>query len=298
MKKAGRFHRISKFDIVNVFIQLLMMFVMVYPLWYIVIGALNDGQDLMRGGVYLWPRKFTFDNVRAVFYKGDITSAFLVTIAKCILGTVTSLFFTFIVSYGVTRPNLKLRNIYIAVIMFTMFFGGGLIPYFLLIRNIGLYNSFWVYIIPGLFSAWNMIIFQSFIKEIPSSLIESAKIDGAGEYRILLRIIIPLSKPVLAAIALFTIVGHWNSYFDSMMYTYSPELQTIQLYLKKVITDPSTTSGIGTSVAQMLPGAAQRITPQTIKMAAMAITAFPVILVYPFFQKYFAQGVMIGAVKG
>lgn len=290
--------KISVFDIVNVIVQLLLMFIMVYPLWYIIVGSLNDGQDLMRGGVYLFPRAFTLDNYRAVFYDNAIVNALMITVAKSVLGTLTSVLFTTLVAYGLTRPNLKFKKLYIAVIMFTMFFGGGLIPYFLLIQSIGLYDNFLVYIIPSLFSVWYMIIIQSFLREIPPSLIESAKIDGAGEYRIFAQIILPLSKPVLAAVALFTAVSHWNSYFDSMMYTYSPGLQTIQLYLKKVITDPSAASGIGVGIAQQIPGAAQKITPQTIKLATMVVTALPIVAVYPFLQRYFVKGVMIGSVKG
>ena len=184
------------------------------------------------------------------------------------------------------------------IIMFTMFFGGGLIPYFLLIRSLHLYNTFWVYIIPSLFNVWNMIIIQSFMRELPEALNESAKMDGAGEYRIFLQIILPLSKPVIAAIALFTIVGHWNSYFDSMMYTADVSLQTIQLYLKKVITDPSVAAGMGATAARVVPDAAAKITAQSVKLAAMAVTALPVVAIYPFLQKYFVKGMTIGAVKG
>ena len=182
--------------------------------------------------------------------------------------------------------------------MFTMYFSGGLIPYFILIRDLKLYNTFWVYIIPGLFNVWNMIIIQSYMRELPEALIESAKIDGAGEYRIFLRIIIPLCKPVLAAVALFTVVGHWNSYFDSMMYTNDVSLQTIQLYLKKVITDPSVAAGLGKQAVSIVPESAAKITIQSVKMAAMAVTALPMIVVYPFLQKYFVKGMTIGAVKG
>lgn len=208
----------------------------------------------MRGGVYLWPRVWTLDNFKAVFRDKSILNSFAVTIAKCAVGTVTSVLFTCLVSYGLCRPNLKFKKVYIPFIMFTMFFGGGLIPYFLLIRGLHLYNTFWVYIIPSLFNVWNMIIIQSFMRELPEALNESAKMDGAGEYRIFLQIILPLSKPVIAAISLFTIVGHWNSYFDSMMYTADASLQTIQLYLKKVITDPSVAAGMGATAARVVPG--------------------------------------------
>ncbi|MEF9880591.1 MAG: carbohydrate ABC transporter permease, partial [Clostridia bacterium] len=148
------------------------------------------------------------------------------------------------------------------------------------------------------FSVWNMIIIQSFMRDLPQALFESARIDGAREYRIFFQIVIPLCQPVLAAIALFTFVGHWNAYFDSMMYTSSQNLQTIQLFLKKVITDPSFSTSVGASAAATMPDQAYKVTPHTIKLATMMVTALPVIAVYPFLQKYFVKGVTIGAVKG
>ena len=298
MKEKSKLNKALPFDYINVIIMVLFIVIMAYPLWYIIIGAFNEGKDYMRGGVYLWPRVWSMDNFEAVFRDNSILGSFAVTIAKCIVGTVTSVLFTCLVSYGLCRPNLKFKKIYIPFIMFTMYFSGGLIPTFLLINNLGLYNSFWVYIIPTLFSVWNMIIIQSFIRELPEALIESAKIDGASEYRIFFQIIIPLSKPVIAAISLFTIIGHWNSYFDSMMYTSDVALQTIQLYLKKVITDPSVSASMGAQAARVVPEAAARITAQSVKLAAMTVTAVPVIAVYPFLQKYFVKGMTIGAVKG
>lgn len=288
----------ATFDYINLLLMVLMMIIMVYPFWYTVIGSFNEGSDYMRGGVYLWPRKFTVYNYKAVFLDPQILRAFWVTIWKCIVGTLTSLLCTSLVSYAITRPQLKLKKIYVPFIMVTLFFSGGLIPYFILIKNLALYDSFWVYIIPTLFSAYNMIIIQSFMRDLPASLIESAKIDGASEYRIFFQIIIPLSKPVLATIALFTVVTHWNSYFDSMMYTNSLDLQTIQLFLKKVITDPSMAKSLGTTSAASVPDQAAKMTPQSIKFATMTITALPIILIYPFLQKYFVKGVTMGAVKG
>lgn len=290
--------RFGAFDVVNAILLVIMMFIMIYPFWNSLVGSFNEGGDYMRGGVYFWPRKFTLMNYKAVFLDNTIINAFAVTILKCIVGTITSLLFTSICAYAITRPNLKGKKFYIPFIMVTMFFSGGLMPYFLLINGLGLYDTFWVYIIPNLLGVYNMIIIQSFLRDIPGSLNESAKIDGASEYRILFQIILPLSKPVLATIALFTIVGHWNSYFDSMMYTNSPDLQTIQLFLKKIITDPAAATSMTTQSTAMVPGAANQLTPQSIKLAAMVVTATPVICIYPFLQKYFAKGITIGAVKG
>lgn len=297
-KTGPGLNRSTAFDWINYTVMVLLAFIMVYPLWYCVAGSLNEGMDYLRGGVFLWPRKWTLANYKAVFLDSAILNAFWVTIWKCLVGTVTSVLCTAMVAYAITRPKLRLKKLYIPFIMLTMFFSGGLIPYFILIVDLGLYDSFWVYIIPTMFSAYNMIIIQSFMRELPSELIESAKLDGASEYRIFFQMILPLSKPVLATIALFTVVTHWNSYFDSMMYTSSQELQTIQLFLKKVITDPSVSRGLGSAATIAIPDQAATLTPQVVKLATMVVTALPVVCIYPFLQRYFVKGVTVGAVKG
>lgn len=298
-RKAGPgLNRSTAFDWINYAAMVLLAFIMIYPLWYCVAGSLNEGMDYLRGGVFLWPRKWTLANYKAVFLDSAILNAFWVTIWKCLVGTVTSVLCTAMVAYAITRPKLRLKKLYIPFIMLTMFFSGGLIPYFILIVDLGLYDSFWVYVIPTMFSAYNMIIIQSFMRELPSELIESAKLDGASEYRIFFQMILPLSKPVLATIALFTVVTHWNSYFDSMMYTSSQELQTIQLFLKKVITDPSVSRGLGSAATIAIPDQAATLTPQVVKLATMVVTALPVVCIYPFLQRYFVKGVTVGAVKG
>mgnify|MGYP001039571425 FL=1 len=297
-KTGPGLNRSTAFDWINYTVMVLLAFIMIYPLWYCVAGSLNEGMDYLRGGVFLWPRKWTLANYKAVFLDSAILNAFWVTIWKCLVGTVTSVLCTAMVAYAITRPKLRLKKLYIPFIMLTMFFSGGLIPYFILIVDLGLYDSFWVYIIPTMFSAYNMIIIQSFMRELPSELIESAKLDGASEYRIFFQMILPLSKPVLATIALFTVVTHWNSYFDSMMYTSSQELQTIQLFLKKVITDPSVSRGLGSAATIAIPDQAATLTPQVVKLATMVVTALPVVCIYPFLQRYFVKGVTVGAVKG
>ena len=297
MVSKGFKNRYNVFDYANIVLMALVMIIMLYPMWYSVIGSLNEGKDFMRGGVYFWPRKFTIKNYQAIFFNNAIINAFGVTIARCFIGTFSSLLITSMASYALVSPILKGKKFYIPYIMFTMYFGGGLIPYFILIKDLGLYNNFLVYIIPGLFSVWNTIIIQSFFRDLPSSVFESARIDGAGEYRIFFQIA-PLSKPVLAAIVLFSFVGSWNSYFDSMMYTSSPQLQTIQLFLMKLITDPASAKAMGRAAAQSMPSQARQITPQTLKLAAMTITALPIITIYPFLQRYFVKGVMVGSIKG
>lgn len=288
----------TPFDVINRICMIFMVVIMLFPFWYSVVGSFNDGSDYVRGGVYFWPRNFTLSNYKAVFRDQTILSSFFVTVCKALLGSVSSLLVTSMAAYAISRQQLKGKKFYVPYLMIPMYFGGGLIPFFILIQNIGLYDRFGVYIIPGLFSIWNMIIIRSFFVELPTGLIESAKIDGAGEYRIFFQIVLPLSKAVLAAIMLFSLVEHWNSYFDSMMYTSSEQLQTIQLFLKKVITDPGAASSLASQAMQQIPEAARETTPQTIKLAAMVVTALPIICVYPFLQKHFAKGVMIGSMKG
>lgn len=290
--------KISLFDMINSCFMLVMMLVMLFPFWYCVAGSFNDGSDYLKGGVYLWPRIFTTANYQAVFRDKTIFHSMMISVAKTVLGSVSCLLVTALAAYAMCRPQLKGRKFYAVMMTLTMYFGGGLIPYFLVIKTLNLYDHFLVYIIPGLFNVWNMIIIRSFFTDLPDSLIESAKMDGAGEYRIFFQIVLPLSKPVLATVMLFSLVGHWNSYFDSMMYTSSMELQTIQLFLKKMITDPGSASGLASSAAMAIPEAARKVTPQTIKLAAMIVTSLPIICVYPFLQKYFVKGMTVGAVKG
>jgi putative aldouronate transport system permease protein len=289
--------RIDIFEVVNTVLMVFMIFIMLFPFWYALAGSLNDGQDYLGGGIYFWPRVFTLANYQAVLRDKTIFNSFMVTAAKSILGALSNALVTALAAYAMSRPRLKGKKFYGILMAVTMYFGGGLIPYFILIKNLHLYNTFWVYIIPGLFSVWNLIIFRSFFLDIPGSLIESAKIDGAMEYRIFFKIILPLSKAVLAAILLFSLVGHWNAYFDSMMYTSSIKLQTIQLFLKKIITDPGAAATMSGNMIREIPAQALKINPQTLKLAAMVVTALPILCVYPFLQKYFVKGVLIGSIK-
>ncbi|GHU58692.1 sugar ABC transporter permease [Spirochaetia bacterium] len=295
VKRKGR--KIEVFDIVNYTMMVFMMFIMLFPFWYAVAGSFNEGMDYLRGGIYFWPRAFTLANYRAVFLDKTIWNSFVLTAAKSIVGSLSTCLVTSLAAYAMSRPQLKMKKLYAILIAITMYFGGGLIPYFVLITNLHLYNTFWVYIIPGLFGVWNLIIFRSFFVDIPASLIESAKIDGANEYRVFFSIIIPLSKAVMAAILLFSLVGHWNSYFDSMMFTSSIKLQTIQWFLKKVITDSGAANTMTGNIARAMPVQAMKINPQTMKLAAMVVTALPILCVYPFLQKYFVKGVLIGSIK-
>jgi putative aldouronate transport system permease protein len=285
------------FDIINTSIMIIIMFLTVYPFWYIIVGSFNEGVNFLRGGIYFWPRAWTLSNYAVVFQDKGILRAFSVTIGRTVIGLSGHLLVTSLFAYAYSRKNLMGKKLYGTVAIITMFFSGGLIPYYLLITWLGLINSFLVYIIPGLFSFYNAIIFMSFFRELPDAIFESAKMDGASEYRIYFNLVVPLSKPVFAALGLFVAVGHWNAFFDSMMFTSKNELQTIQLFLMKIIRTKEAAAGIAQKYASMSPAYAQ-VNSIAIQMAAMVIVSLPIMLVYPFLQKHFTQGMMIGSIKG
>lgn len=284
------------FDYVNAFLMLLIALICIYPLIYVVAGAFNEGVDYMRGGIYLFPRKFSLDNFKMVFSDKRLLIGFRVTIARTIIGTIAGTLFTALVSYGMSRKDLPCRNLIYWFNIFTMFFGGGLIPTYLVFNGLGLINHFSVYIIPSLYSVFNMIVFSNFFKEIPEEIHESGAIDGANEFQIFFRLYLPLSGPVLATIALWVGIAHWNSFFDSMVYTSDANLQTLQLFLVKLIKEAAMAQG---EAATRVPAQVVRTTSiTTIRYAAIVVSSLPIFIVYPFVQKYLSKGVILGAVKG
>jgi putative aldouronate transport system permease protein len=283
------------FDNVNILIMLFICAITLYPIWYVIVNSLNDGVDAMRGGIYWWPREFSIENYKAVFSTPGILTSFGVTITKTVIGTITHVFFTAMVAYAISRRDLYGRNFYMLVGVITMFFSGGLIPYFLLIRDLGLFDNFLVYIIPTMFNFFHLIIFMSFFRELPTSLEEAAKIDGANDFMIFIKVIIPLSMPVIATIALFQGVYQWNDYFAGVIFVNNPDLQPIQTYLYKVVAESSSNQMMTNAAGSI---ATKTVTSQSIKLATMVVTTLPIMLVYPFLQKYFVKGMLIGSVKG
>lgn len=282
------------FEIVNSILMLVICFITLYPIWYVLVNAFNDGSDAMRGGIYWWPRQFSLTSFEAVFRSGGIMTAMWVTVAKTLLGVVVHVFFTAMVAYSFSRRELIGRKIYMFIGTITMFFGGGLIPYYLLIRDLNLLDNFLVYIIPAAFSFFDLIIFLSFFREIPAGLEEAAKIDGANDFKIFYKVIIPVSMPVVATIALFHGVYQWNDYFTGMIYINNTDLQPIQTYLFRVVAQSSSNQ-----MLQSMPsGVAVSVTSQSLKLATMVVTTAPIVFVYPFLQKYFVKGFMIGSIKG
>lgn len=290
-KQRRKKKHIHAFDVVNFTWMAIFCLLCIYPLIYVLIGSFNQGADYSKGGVYIWPRLFTFENYKVVLEDEQMWHSYLVTFARTILGTLSGLIFTSIVAYAMSRENLKFKKGFYWLNIVTMFFGGGLIPYFLIIVSVGLYNSFWVYIIPALYSVYNMIVISSFFRGISPELHEAAMVDGASEFRIWWQIYMPLSKPVLATVALWLAVGHWNNYFDTMMYTSSDELQTLQHYLYEAIKQSTVTEGMSEAMLN-------RISPMTVSLAAIIISIVPVLFFFPFVRKNFQSGIMIGSLKG
>jgi len=284
------------FDVVNVVLFLIVIVVMLYPFYRSLIVSLNDGVDASRGGIYFWPRVWTFDNYLTVFKNPKLLNAYGITILRTAVGTLCSVLATGMFAYALSKKYLMYRKFYLAVATFTMFFSGGLIPTFLLIKNLGLLNSFWVFIIPALISVWNMIIMKTFFQSNPETLEDSAKIDGYNELQIFFRLVIPISKPIFAAIALFNGVWHWNAWFDATIYISNPDLLPLQTILVKIITEHAASQDLN-RLFYSDQALVVNVTTESLKVATMMVAIGPIIALYPFLQKYFMKGIMIGSIK-
>jgi putative aldouronate transport system permease protein len=280
------------FDAFNVILLIILAFLFLYPLWYVLVASLSSGQAIARGQVNFWPVGFNLDAYLKVFANPEIWTAYLNTIFYVVAGTVINLVLTTLGAYPLSRQDLYGRALFMGIIVFTMFFSGGLIPIYLNIRDLGLYNTRWALLLPPGISAFNLIVMRTFFQTIPDSLIESAKIDGANEFKILARIVLPLSKPVIAVMILFYAVAHWNSWFNALIFLRDRTLFPLQLLLREIL--------IQASAAEMATGVSTReitTVSDAIKYATIIVSTLPVLVIYPFLQKYFVQGVMIGAIK-
>ena len=243
------------------------------------------------GGVFVVPTGFTFANFEVIFEDSVFWTSFRNTVLRTATGVVVELVFTALVAYAMTSRHLRCKKAYYWIFIFTMFFSGGIVPMYLLLRILGLYDTFWVYILPAMLSVYNMIIVSNFYKGIPDSLYEAAELDGAGELRIWALIYMPLSKPVLATVGLWIAVDHWNSYMGTMLYTEAGEWTiTLQYYLKQLINEASGV-GAGSEYSDV-------VTARTISYAGIIVALIPIMCVYPFIQKHFTKGIMVGSLKG
>lgn len=288
------------FHTLNGLLMIAVAVITLYPFLNTFAVSLNAGNDTIRGGIYMWPREWTGQNYRAVFANGNILNALWVSVARTVIATVLSLFLTSMLAYALSRKDYLLRKPITILVVLTMYFSAGLIPTYFLIKDLHLLNNFLVYIVPGLVSAFNMIVIRTYIQTLPEGLIESAKIDGAGDFRTFMSIILPLCQPVLATVALFVAVGQWNSWFDTFLYASSKqELSTLQFELMKLLSSSMNlnSSAAVSSGADPAAAAQSQVTPVSIRAAITIVASLPILVVYPFLQKYFVHGLQLGSVK-
>ncbi len=298
VKKRGKRRDIA-FPIVNAIVLILLMFITLYPVLNTVAYSFNNGLDAVKGGIGLWPRKFSTEAYTEILQDPAVYKAFGISVSKTVITTLTNLFFTSMLAYALSRREYVLRGFITTIMVLTMYVNAGLIPNYLLIsRTLGLRNTYWVYIIPTMFSCFNMIVIRTYIQGLPDALVESARIDGAGDLRTFFQIILPLCLPVMATVALFVAVGAWNSWFDTYLYNGSKkDLYSMQYLLKmKLATTQSSSSGANATADALTQQ--NKVTPVTVRSAISVISAIPILIVYPFLQKYFVTGMALGAVKG
>jgi putative aldouronate transport system permease protein len=281
-------------DGVNYTLLGMIAFLTLYPFYYVLIASFNLGEDTAKGGLYLLPRAFTLSNYTFFFKDPKWIDAFGVTALRTVVGTALSVLFTSLVAYGLAKPDLVLRKLYFLLVVVAMNVSGGLIAYYVVLRGIGLLNTFGVYVIPTMLNLFFLMIAISFFRDIPPDLAESARIDGAGETFIFLKIVLPVSLPLLATMALFLGSGQWNSWLDSAYFVQDQSLRTLAYRMMEVVNQ--TMIGSDSQAAQFTSKLG--VTQFSVQVTAMVISVFPIMCVYPFLQKHFVQGMMLGSVKG
>jgi len=288
------------YQIVNSGLLILFAFLCMYPFYYIIINSFSDPVETAKG-VYFWPRGWTFTSYEQLMQIPSIFQSIFISVARTVVGTIITVFCSAFIGYMVTKKELPFRSTIYRLIIITMFFNSGLIPWYMLMKTLYLKNNFLLYVLPGAVSAFFIILVKTYIESLPASMEESAQIDGAGTWTIFVKIIFPLSLPIIACIAVFTAVGQWNSWADNFYLVTDSNLNTLQylLYtnLKSNMADIMRTSASGTTQGAALASSG-KVTPMSIRYAMTVITVFPIMLLYPFMQKYFVKGIMLGAVKG
>ena len=290
--KKERLRKTTSFSVsgtVIIFILVLIALITLYPFVYTLAGSFNDGTDFEKGGVWLFPRVFTLNNYTAVFSDYRLWIGLGNTVLRTVVGTAAALIVTSCVAYAMSQRELPCKRFFRVFNVITMFFSGGIVPFFLVVNILGLYDNFLVYILPSLYSVYNMIVISTFFRGIGQGVREAAILDGASEMRIWWSVFMPMSTPVLATVGLWIAVMHWNSYLPTLLYTSKDEsMWTLQYYLMRIIKDAALPEGDAVN---------ENVTAQTISFAAMVIAMIPIVCVYPFLQKYFAKGAALGSLK-
>lgn len=277
------------FGVANYVILTAVVFVVAFPLFYVVSVSLTPYSEVLKnGGFVVFPTKITFESYALFLNDSLIPRAYAVTIFITVVGTALNLLLTSLMAYPLSKPDLPGRNALLFLVAFTLLFNGGVVPTYLVVKATGLVNSVWSMIIPSIVWSFNLLIMKTFFEGLPKELDEAARIDGAGELRILAGIVLPLSMPVIATVGLFYAVGHWNEFFQAIMYVHDSEKYPLQVILRNILTS-----------AMMPPMDAEDVLPsESLQMSAVVLSALPIVVVYPFVQKYFTQGMLLGSVKG
>lgn len=289
-------------SIVIVIVMAVVLIATLYPFLNALALSLNQADDTMKGGITIYPRVFTLRNYELVFTNEKVWNAYLITILRTVIGTITGLIFTGMLGFGLSRKKLEGRRFYSMFCLIPMYFGGGLLPTYFLIRSLGMYDNFLVYIIPTLVNLWNMILMRSYFASIPEALEESARIDGANYLTIFFKIFVPISTPIIATICLYIGVFHWNDWFTSNIYINDQSLKPIQSVLLSIINEAQFAEKMAaagmTNVDMGNIGKGKQTNVRSITMATMIVSIIPIIAVYPFLQRYFMKGIMVGSIKG
>lgn len=293
MVRGRRMRKISIFHIVNVIVLLGVVIVTLYPFLYMIAVSLSKDIFVLRGEVWLWPKGFNLDMYKLVLNDPRIFTAYTNTILYTVIGTLVALVVTSLGAYAISKKEMVFQKFFMMLIVFTMFFSGGMIPTFLIVKDMGLMDTLWAMVLPGAVSTWNLIIMRTFFRGIPIELEESGRIDGLTDFGIFLRIVLPLSKAVLATIGLFCAVGIWNNFYQALLYLRDSDLYPLQVVLRNIVLSGQVNNSDVTSV-----GGDNLIVEESLKFATIIVSTLPILLVYPFLQKYFVKGVMIGSVKG
>lgn len=283
------------FDIVNTVFLILIVFLCLYPFYYVFVQSFCQGSSSISGGSYFWPKKFTVENYQTFFSDPQWITGLGVSIARTVIGTLFDLLFTCVVSYALSFKELACRKLYLTLLIISMYFSGGIIPYYVLLKNLHLFNTFAVYVIPGALNVFFVMVGISFFREIPGELFDAARVDGANDGIIFTKLVLPVSKPFLATVALFIGVDQWNAWFDSAFYVQNQNLKTLSFMMMQLINKNQIKSVLAAGQAM---GGNSTVTSFSLQSAAMVIAVLPIIFVYPFLQKYFVKGIMIGSVKG
>lgn len=284
------------FDFINHLLLALVLVIVLYPLFFVAIASISDPSAVVGGEVWLWPKDLTFTGYEKVFANQEILGGYLNTIIYTAVGTAVNVVMTILAAYPLSRKDFNGRNVITALFVFTMFFSGGLIPTYLVVKSLGMINTMWALIIPNAVAIWNIIIMRTFFQQsIPHEVQESAQMDGCGNIRILLKIVLPLSLPILAVMTLFYSVAHWNSYFSALIYLTERAKYPLQLILREILIQSNMQDMIQTSEESL---ARTIMEAESIKYSVVIIANLPVLLLYPFLQRYFVKGMVIGAIKG